>query len=125
MHWPCCIIALCWYRKSTNTMGVQLRCSSREQFDCMMIIFLAVCVVFLHCQLTTSPDGSNDEGHHVVPQSVPRHARSVQSEGDKKATSDPPIPPWLPRFCFGQPVTHSSTGMLSKISVTFLKYTVS
>ena len=91
-------------------MGIQLRCSSREQFVCMMMILLAVCVVFLHCQLTTSHNGSNDEGHHVVPQIVPRHARSVQSKGDKKAPSDPPIPPWLPHVCFGQPVTDSSTG---------------
>lgn len=122
MHWPCCIIGLCWYRKSTNTIGVQLRCSSHEQFDFMMMILLAVCVVFLHCQLTTSHNGSNDEGHHVVPQIVPCHARSVQSKGDKMAPSDPPIPPWLPHVCFGQPVTDSSTGTDNKFCYIFKIY---
>lgn len=77
-------------------------------FQYAMTFFLAVCVVLLHYQISTS--NKVDNGHHVSP-ILSRHIRSALPADLKKSPSiDSQPPQWLQHYCFGQPAP-SSAGM--------------
>lgn len=80
-------------------------------FQFTMTFFLAVCVVLLHYQISTS--NKVEDGHHGSP-ILSRHIRSaLPADLQKSPSTDSQPPLWLQHYCFGQPVPSSSTaGMI-------------
>lgn len=95
-----CMLIYCLNCKSSCT-------TARGCFQCTMTLFLAVCVVLLHNQLSTS--NKVDNGKHVSP-FLSRHIRgALPTDLNKSPSIDSQPPQWLQHYCFGQPDTSSST----------------